>query len=133
EPVGMPTPNDLQRHGEALTGKATGHTGGRLPGQVKGESEIQAIEHGGGWFPLDSAWSTLDRPRSQRHLRRQEQVVALAEAPRLFVEHRACQLRLAVLYSRNAPPCVDHLGQAGLEPLGSLRIALAKTCGVGDV
>src|SRR5439155_14396616 len=129
----MPLPDDLQRYGEALAGKAARYTRGRLPGQVKGEGAIQAIEHGGGRFALDGVWSTLDRPRSQGHLRRQEQVVALAEAPRLLVEHRACQLCLAVLHRGNAPSGVDHLGEAGLKPLGPLVIAFAKTRRIGDI
>src|SRR5262245_23681198 len=113
----MPTPDNLQRHGEAFTGKATGHTRGWLAGQVKGKGKVQAIEHREGWFALDGAWSALDRPRSQRHLGCQEQVIALEEAPRLFVEHCTCQLRLAVLYPRSTLPDFDHPNEPGGSPL----------------
>src|SRR5262249_12149778 len=120
----MPTPDNLQRHGEAFTGKATGHARGWLAGQVKGKGEVQAIEHRGGRFALDGAWSALDRPRSQWHLGRQEQVIALEEAPCLFVEHCTCQLRLAMLHPGNTLSCFNHLDEAGFEPLGPLRVAV---------
>ncbi len=131
--IGVPAADDLQRHRQPLGGESTRHAGGWLSRQVERKGERQTVEHRRRWGAVDGAWAALYRPRRQRHLRGEQQVVSIEQAPHLVVELGARQLRQAQLHGGNPLPGLDHFHQAGLEPLGPPGVALGVTRREGNV
>ena len=79
--IGVPAADDLQRHRQPLGGESTRHAGGWLSRQVERKGERKPVEHRWRWGTVDGAWAALDRPRRQRHLRGEQQVVSIEQAP----------------------------------------------------
>lgn len=77
ECVCMPPSNDLQRSRQPLAHQSTWHAGGRLPRHVKGEGEGESVENGCQVGSFNLGRPALDRPRPDRHLGRQEQIILL--------------------------------------------------------